>query len=65
MIRIPYFVIIAIVAFNITAFTFLLQMDFLIFHSVVAKIVCWLLTIGAWTLAYVYRNKTFDIRTGK
>lgn len=63
MIRIPYFIILAIVAFNISAFTFLLQMDFLIFHSFVAKLISWLLTVGAWTLVYVYRDKSYVIRT--
>jgi hypothetical protein len=53
----PFFVLYAIIAFNVTAFTVLLQLDFLIFNATVFKIIAWLATAVAWTLAYVYRNK--------
>ncbi len=61
--RIPLVIIFAIIAFNISMFTLMLQMDMLIFHSPVAKAVFWMLTIGAWTLSWIYRAKIFDLRT--
>ena len=53
----PFFVLYSILAFNITAFTVVLQMDILIFNATVYKIIAWLLTAGSWTIAYIYRNK--------
>jgi hypothetical protein len=53
----PFFILFCIVAFNITAFSVLLQMDVLIFNATVYKVIAWLLTAGAWTLAYRYRHK--------
>lgn len=55
--RFPLVVIFAIVAFNITIFTLMLQMDILIFHSPIFKAISWLCTIGAWVLTYTNRNK--------
>lgn len=46
-----------IIAFNITAFTVILQPDWLITNSLTTKIVAWILTISAWSVAYVNRDK--------
>jgi hypothetical protein len=53
----PLFVLFSIVAFNITAFTVMLQMDLLIFNATVFKAIAWLITVGAWTLVYFFRNR--------
>ncbi|MGA8864031.1 MAG: hypothetical protein WBM09_08420 [Gallionella sp.] len=53
----PLFVLFSIVAFNITAFSVILQMDLLIFNATVYKIICWLVTAGAWTIVYFFRNR--------
>jgi hypothetical protein len=53
----PFFVIFSIIAFNITAFATLLQMDLLIFNAIIYKVIAWLATAGAWSLAYKFRNK--------
>jgi hypothetical protein len=57
MLRLPVSIIYAMIAFNITAFTVILQLDMLIFNSIIIKIVAWALTIGAWVFAYSKRNK--------
>jgi hypothetical protein len=57
MIKLPLSVFIAMIAFNITAFTIFLQLDMLIFNSIIVKIIAWTLTIGAWTMVYLKRNK--------
>ena len=57
MLRLPLLVIYSMIAFNITAFTVCLQLDMLIFNSLTAKVIAWLFTIGAWSLAYIKRNK--------
>ena len=66
MLRLPLFIVYAMIAFNITAFTVFLQvaplvkselMDMLIFNSIIIKMICWMLTIGAWLVTYIYRNK--------
>jgi hypothetical protein len=53
----PFFILFSILAFNITAFTVILQMDMLIFNATVYKVIAWLLTAGSWTVAYTYRNR--------
>lgn len=53
----PFFVLFSMIAFNVTAFTVLLQMDLLIFNATVYKIIAWLATVGSWSLAYIYRNR--------
>jgi hypothetical protein len=53
----PFFVLFSMIAFNITAFTVILQMDMLIFNGTVYKVIAWLATAGAWSLAYIYRNR--------
>lgn len=65
MIKIPQMIIYAVVAFNITAFTGMLQMDLLIFNSPVVKAVAWVATIAAWALTYVNRNKFWALRISK
>jgi hypothetical protein len=57
MLKLPMSVVYAMIAFNITAFTVFLQIDMLIFHSIIAKIIAWTLTIAAWSMVYVKRNK--------
>ena len=59
--RIPLIIIYSIIAFNITVFTIMLQMDWLIFNSPVAKAFFWMLTIGAWVLAYINRAKSIKL----
>lgn len=57
MIKIPLMVPYAILAFNITAFAALLQLDVLMFHSPVAKAATWAFAMAAWSLAYLNRHK--------
>lgn len=59
MLKLPQSIIYAIVAFNITAFTIPLQLDMLIYKSLILKVIAWVLTIGAWTLTYKKRKKYF------
>jgi hypothetical protein len=59
--RVPAVIVYMIIAFNVTAFTVLLQLDFLIFQSVIIKIIAWALTIGAWYLAYLKRDQVWSI----
>jgi hypothetical protein len=53
----PFFVLFSMIAFNVTAFTVMVQMDFLVFNATFLKIIAWLATAGSWTLVYIYRNK--------
>ncbi|OIR15526.1 hypothetical protein GALL_38490 [mine drainage metagenome] len=46
-----------IIAFNITAFTVTLQLDWLVISSLIAKVIAWILTISAWSMAYANRDK--------
>lgn len=59
MLKLPQSIIYAIVAFNLTAFTIPLQLDMLIYKSLILKVIAWMLTAGAWTLAYRKRKKYF------
>ncbi len=65
MFKFPLMVPYAVVAFNITVFAVMLQMDVLIFHSPVAKAVTWAFAITGWSLVYVYRNKFLTFRFDK
>ena len=65
MFKFPLMIIYAIVAFNITAFTLLLQFNFLIFNSPVEKTLAWAVTIAAWVVTYIKRYKYFTIRFNK
>ncbi len=53
----PFFVLFSMLAFNLTAFTVMLQMNMLVFNGIIIKIIAWLLVVGSWSLAYIYRNK--------
>jgi hypothetical protein len=57
MFKLPLFVVYSMIAFNITAFTIILQMNMLIFNALYIKIIFWILTIGAWLVTYINRNK--------
>lgn len=59
--RVPAVIVYMIIAFNITGFTVLLQLDLLIFNSLIVKIIAWALTIGAWYLAYLKRDQVWSI----
>jgi tellurite resistance protein TehA-like permease len=66
MFKFPLVVIYSIIALNISVFTGLLQADWLIIQSPAAKIIAWVFTIAAWTVAYINRHKFYTIRlTGK
>ncbi|HUV98844.1 MAG TPA: hypothetical protein VMV88_01695 [Gallionella sp.] len=53
----PLFVLFSIIAFNITAFSVLLQMNLLFFNATVFKVIAWIFTVSAWTIVYFFRNK--------
>jgi hypothetical protein len=53
----PLFVLFSIIAFNITAFAVVLQMNLLIFNATIFKVIAWLVTVGAWTIVYFFRNR--------
>lgn len=61
MLRLPLFVVYAMIAFNITAFTVLLQMDILIFHSIIAKFIAWTFSVGAWWWTYIKRDQFIEL----
>ena len=65
MFKFPLLIIYAIVAFNLTSFSIMLQMDLLVFNSPIAKVVAWVLTIAAWGLTFANRNKYYTIRLTK
>jgi hypothetical protein len=68
MFKVPAVILYMIIAFNITAFSVVLQLDMLIIDSVTAKVISWAVTIAAWYLAYVKRNKvlfTFGANSNK
>jgi hypothetical protein len=54
--KFPMVIVYMAIAFNITVFTVMLQMDMLIFHSPIAKVVCWIATVVTWALAYFKRH---------
>ncbi|MBI3480929.1 MAG: hypothetical protein HY016_11340 [Nitrosomonadales bacterium] len=62
MIKFPWLVIYSIIAFNITAFTVVLQLDWLNFNFIIAKIIAWIFTLAAWRLAYIKRHEYFIIK---
>jgi hypothetical protein len=53
----PLFVLFSIVAFNITAFAVVLQLNMLIINATVYKVIAWLVTVVAWTVVYFFRNR--------
>lgn len=62
MLKFPWVVVYSIIAFNITAFSIVLQLNWLIFYSIIFKIVGWILTLAAWRLAYIKRHAYFMLR---
>lgn len=61
MLKLPLSIIYAMIAFNITAFTVILQLDMLIFNSIIIKIISWSLTIAAWAMVYINRKKMITL----
>jgi hypothetical protein len=61
MFKLPVVIIYMIIAFNITAFAVVLQLDMLIFDSLHAKVIAWALATVAWLLAYLNRDKFVKI----
>ena len=61
MFRLPMVIVYMIIAFNITAFTAILLLNMLVINSVLVKVIACALTIGAWVLAYIYRDKVVEI----
>lgn len=61
MLKLPQSIIFAMIAFNFTVFSIVLQLDFLKFNSPVIKVIAWALTIGAWVLTYKRRKKYFTL----
>ncbi|MCG6933391.1 MAG: hypothetical protein LJE57_07100 [Gallionella sp.] len=53
----PLFVLFSIVAFNITAFAAVLQLNILIINATVYKIIAWLVAVAAWIVVYFFRNR--------
>lgn len=53
----PYFVLSSIIAFNITAFTVVLQLDMLIINATLYKVISWMVTLGSWAIVYILRNR--------
>ncbi len=53
----PFFIISSIIAFNITAFAVVLQLDMLIINATVYKVISWLVSSGSWTIVYFLRNR--------
>jgi hypothetical protein len=62
MLKIRQSILYAVIALNITAFALMLQLDLLTFNSVTAKVVAWLLTIAAWRLTYMKKDKYFTLQ---
>jgi hypothetical protein len=61
MFKLPMVIVYMIIAFNITAFTAVLLMNVLIINSLVIKIIACVLSVGAWVLAYVQRDKVVQL----
>lgn len=57
MFKLPMVIVYMIIAFNITAFTAILLMNVLVINSPVIKIIACALSVGAWVLAYIQRDK--------
>jgi hypothetical protein len=61
MFKLPQSIVFAILAFNLTLFTIMLQMDLLIFNSLVEKVIAWLVALALWVLTYMRRKKYFTL----
>lgn len=57
MIKISQFIIIALIALNVTALTIFIQMDWFNFGTTTVKVIAWLVTIALWRIAYMRRDK--------
>jgi hypothetical protein len=55
--KFPFFLLFSIVALNVTCAALVLQLDMLIYHDPVAKIVAWVFAAASWVLVFLYRNK--------
>lgn len=56
MFKMPMIIVYAIIAFNITAFTAIVQIDFFSVKPWWMKAILWAFTIGAWWLTYKNRD---------
>ncbi len=54
MFKLPLVIIYAIIAFNVTAFT---VVYFVLFDSIIVKIIASIMTLVSWRLAYINRDK--------
>ena len=61
MFKLPMVIVYMIIAFNITAFTAILLLNMLIFKALTIKIIACALSVGAWMLAYINRDKVVQI----
>ena len=61
MFKLPMVIGYMIIAFNITSFAVILLLNMLIINSLIAKFIACALTIGAWALAYINRDKVVEI----
>jgi hypothetical protein len=61
MFKLPMVIVYMIIAFNITAFTAILLMNVLIINSLTVKIIACTLSVGAWILAYIQRDKVVQL----
>lgn len=57
MLKFPFFLLFSMIAVNVTCAALVLQLDMLIFHDPVAKIVAWIFAAASWVLVFVFRNK--------
>ena len=62
MFKFPLLIVYAVIAFNVSAFAILLQMDMLTFQSTIAKLAAWAFTAGAWGITYLNRNKFYTFK---
>ncbi len=61
MFKLPMVIVYMIIAFNITAFTAVLLMDVLVINSPIVKIISCTLSVGAWAIAYIQRDKVVQL----
>jgi len=57
MLKFPLFLLFSMIAFNVTSGALVLQLDMLVFHDPVAKIVAWVFAAASWVLVFLFRNK--------
>lgn len=61
MFKLPMVIVYMIIAFNITAFTGILLMNVLVINSLAIKIISCTISVGAWVLAYIQRDKVVQL----